>query len=304
MANPADNTYAIIREAVEGTTPATPAFKYLDYIPGNEFALDSKMLNSDVLKQNRAMAGVRKTSYSASGSIKTQFRRDASYDMLLESAFSGTFATNVLKASNVDSFHTIEKRMLEGATPLFWRYNGMQVTKFGLTVDAESNAEANFDFIGAGRTTGTAIVTGATYAAPAQGVELDGTDVGTMTIAGLTGVRYMSLDLSVEHTREAKFAMGSPNAFGTGTSGFRTVKLTVKLFRADLSPETVFLGDTPVAVSFSLGTGVNGYKFDLPAVVGSIPKDEVSGSKALVSVEMTATFDATTATDIMLTKLA
>jgi hypothetical protein len=82
MANPADTTYSIIRETVEGTTPATPAFRNLDYIPGNEFKLDSKLLTSDVLKQNRAMAGLAKVNTAPLGDFKTHFRRDTALDLL------------------------------------------------------------------------------------------------------------------------------------------------------------------------------------------------------------------------------
>lgn len=300
--NPADTIYSIVRETVEGTINATPAFKGLDYIPGNEFSIDAKTLSSDVLKQNRAMAGLAKTGFSATGSLKTQFRRDTSLDLLLESALSGTFSTNVLKGGNTDSFHTIEKKMFNGATPLYFWYRGMVAKKFGLSVGAGANAEATFDFIGMGRTTGTVAQTGATYTAPTQGPLYTGNDVGTISIAGITGT-YMSLDLSVEHNRDAQFALGSTGSIHTGTSGFRTVKLTAKLYRTDLSPETVFLPDTPIAVSFQIGAGTgNAYTVALPAVVGSIPKDEVNSSSALVSVEMTAQYDSTSGTDISITK--
>ena len=301
MANLSDTTYSVVRETVEGTTPATPAMRNFDYIPGSDLMLDAKLLSSDVLKQNRSMAGLGKINFLPGGALKTHFRRDTVIDLFLESALSGTFTANVLKAGSIDSTHTIEKRMVQAGSPLLFRYTGMQVTKFGLTVDASSNAESTFDFIGVNRTTTTIPITGATVGTVTQGALLDGTDVGNITIAGLTGV-FQSLDLSVSHDRTARFVLGSPNSAGTSTKGFRTVKLTAKLYRDSLNPETVFIPDVPVAVSFVLGSGANNiYTFALPSVVGSVPKDE-GGNDSMVTVEMTAQFDATAATDISITK--
>jgi hypothetical protein len=302
MANPADTTYSIIRETVEGTTPATPAFRNLDYIPGNEFKLDSKLLTSDVLKQNRAMAGLAKVNTAPLGDFKTHFRRDTALDLLLESALSGTFSSNVLKGGTTDTFHTIEKKMIE-VRPGLHRFTGMIVDKFGLTVDASSNAEATFGFRGMGRSNATAIITGATYAAASQGALLDGTDVGTISIAGLTGT-FLSLDLSVESNRESKWALGNAGSVGTGTSGFRTVKLTVKMYRSGLAAYTAAASDAPVAVSFTLGAGAgNAYTVAIPAAIYSAhANDETSGSNAFVTLEFMGSFDATSGTDISITK--
>jgi hypothetical protein len=204
MSNPADTKYALVREVVEGTTVATPAFTFLDYIPGADFKLDTKSLSSDVMRQNRSMAGFRRTNRSASGSLKTHFRRDTAIDMLLESGMSGTWSGNVLKAGTTDCTHTIEKIMYEKGVPDYTRALGMMVRSFNLTVDASSNAEITFDMIGMNKTVSTSMITGATYTDPTQGQELIGDDVGVISIAGLNGLVYNSIELSVEHTREAK----------------------------------------------------------------------------------------------------
>jgi hypothetical protein len=303
MSNPSDNIFAIVKELVEGTTPATPAFKYLDIIQGNELKLDSKLLSSAVLKQNRGMAGLAKVATSITGSLKTEFRRDEAYDMLLESALSGTFSGNVLKGSTTDSTYTIEKRMSELGVLDYQRFVGMTASKFGLTVDATSFVETTFDMIGMGRSNGSAIVTGATYTAPTQGVLLDGTDVGTITIAGLNTI-YLSLELSVEHNREAKFALGNIGSTGTGTSGPRTIKLTMKGYRKGLTAYSASASDAPQAISFSIGTAANGYRFDLPAAVYSAhANDETNGSNAFVNLEWMCQLDPTAGTDIIITKL-
>ena len=296
MANPIDTTYAFIKETVAGTTPATPAFKYFDYVQGSDLNYTGKMLTSDVLKQNRAQAGYRKAAFAVAGALKTQFRRDTTTDMVLESLLSGTFTANVLKGGNTDSTMTIEKYMKDTGT-MYFRNAGVMATKMGLTVAADGNAEVSFDFTGMTRSTATVAITGAAYTAATQGTLLSGPDVGTITIGGLTAT-YTSLDLQVEQKRDPLFCLGSTAAVGVGTSSPRMIKMTVKMYRKDLNPESIFLIDTPVAVSVTLGSGTgNIYTIALPAVVGSIPDDEVSGSSALVSVELMAQYDATAQTD-------
>jgi hypothetical protein len=154
-----------------------------------------------------------------------------------------------------------------------------------------------------GRSNATAIITGATYAAASQGALLDGTDVGTISIAGLTGT-FLSLDLSVESNRESKWALGNAGSVGTGTSGFRTVKLTVKMYRSGLAAYTATASDAPVAVSFTLGAGAgNAYTVAIPAAIYSAhANDETSGSNAFVTLEFMGSFDATSGTDISITK--
>jgi hypothetical protein len=154
-----------------------------------------------------------------------------------------------------------------------------------------------------GRTNATAIITGATYTAAVQGPLFDGTDVGTISIAGLTGT-FLSLDLSIEQTRESKWALGQAGSVGTGTSGNHNIKLTAKMYRNSIAAYTASASDAPVAVLFMLGAGTgNAYTFSLPAAVYSAhANDETSGSNAFINLEFTGTYDATAGTGLSITK--
>lgn len=301
--NPSDTTYAIIKEAVAGTTPATPAFIPFDYIAGDAPSFSAEMVSSNVQKASRASAGARKAGFSVGGGLRTHFRRGNHIDLMLESALSGTYSANVLKASNVDTNFTIEKRMLEGATPYFHRFTGCQVSDMTLSCEASGNAEIAFGVIGMNRTTATTIVTGATYPVVANSTNLMGLDVSAFTVAGLTA-DFRSLELSVSHNREAQDKFGSASARAIGTSGFRTVTLRASFYRTDLSADTLLAtSDAPIAVSFTIGSGVNGYTFSLPAANYSVPQDAEDASKALIEVEFTAAYDNTAGTDLVITKL-
>ncbi|MGK2911228.1 MAG: phage tail tube protein [Sphingobium sp.] len=309
--NPADTTYAIIKETIEGTTPASGVLLKLDYIPGDMPSYTSDVIESQTLKASRASAGTRKVGFKAEGGIKTHFKRDDGIELLLTSALSsgawvetGTagVAGDTIKAGNTDTSFTIEKKMVDGSSSYYQRFNGLQVSKFDLSCEASGNAEASFSFLGMGRT--TALTASAlTYANSSQSLALTGLDMGTVSVAGLTGISYRSLSLSVEHDREARDAFGLSSAVGIGTSGFRKVKLSLQFYRKDFTPEAVLTPDTPIAVSFTIGSGSAGYTFTLPAAIGSLPMDEEDGSKALVSVDFAASYDNTLATDLMITRL-
>lgn len=302
--NPSDTLYYIVRETVEGTTPTTPAFKGLDTIPGStDFSADSKALSSEVLKANRSSGQLAKTNFSSKGSLKTDFRRDTSMDLLIESGIGGAFTANVAKAGGTDYTHTIEAKYVVGGTPGIVRYPGMTVSKFGLSVDAESKAQVSLDLIGMAPTSNATAIAGSTYTAPTQGPLIVGDDVNTITIGSLTAV-FTSLDLSVEHKRAARFGLGSINSLGTGTEGMRDVKLTVKMYRSDWTPETIFNNDTPVSCAFTLGNGTgNAYTFTLPAIQSAtLAKNENSGSNVLVTVDLVGSYDNTLGTDLQVTK--
>lgn len=304
MSNSADTTYGLITETVPGTIPATPTIRALSLLDGGatlNFGMTT--LNSETLRANRAVSGMRKVAGTSNGSANMEFCRDTTIEDFLAASLSGTYASNVLKAGNTDRTFTIEKTMTEGATKLYKRFSNMMVSKFGLTVEATGKAQASVEFVGGKFSHSTAALTGAVPATPTRGYELAGLDVGTITIAGVTAT-YLSLELAIDQGREAQFALGQRDAVGVGTSGNRTVTLTVKAYRKDLQWETLFIGDDPVSVSLQLGAGVNGYKFEFAKMVGSVPTDEISSASNIVTVTLTATLDATSGTDATVTLLS
>jgi hypothetical protein len=300
--NPSDTTYSLLKETTAGTTPSTGAWIPFPYIPGDMPSFTADMVTSNVLQANRASAGARKAGFKVGGGLKTHFRRGNHVDALLESALSGAFATNVLKASNVDSSYSIEKKMIEAGTPYYHRFGGCQVSDLSLSCDASGNAEISFGIIGMSRATATTVQGTTTYGTLAAAPNLMGLDVSAFTVAGLTAT-FRSLELSVSHNREAQDQFGQAAARGIGTSGFRTVQLKAQLYRTDLSADTLLANaDTPIAVSFTIGGVGNGYVVSLPAANYDIPKDIEDNSKALIEINFTAAYDNTAATDLSITK--
>lgn len=302
--NPSDNTYAIVKETEEGQVPASPAWLSLPHIPGTMPELTAQNLTSPTLQASRASAGSRKTGYSVGGGLAVHFRRHTAIDVLLASALSGAWSGNILKAGNTDSSFTIQKSMKNGeGTTDYKRWYGNQVANFSLSCSATGVAEASFDVLGMGQDASNAIVTGATAGTVTSGIPLVGLDVTAVTIAGVTGT-FNNLELTVGHEREAQDQFGTASARGVGTSGFRTTTLVLRMYRDSIDQTAAIEGDETVAVSFTIGSGANGYRVTLPAANCDVPKDVEDASKGLIELTFTAAGDATLGTDIQIEKLA
>lgn len=306
--NTSDISFAIIKETVEGTMPTTGALLRIDHVPGTSPTFTTDSIESPVKSQKRASAGNRKTNPRAEGGLKTHLCRDAAIELLMQSVCSGIWTEagvtgegdDILKAGETDVSLSIEKK-IAGAANLFMRYTGCQVTKMTLTCDASSNAEISFDILGMGRVTANA-PTALTYTDSSNKLKLAGEDVNAVSIGGMTGVTFRSLELTVEQSREAKDKFGGIQAFGIGASGNRKVTLKLTFYRENFTPETVLGGNAAVPVSVAIGGTGEGFTFLLPAATASIPADVEDGSKVLVDVEFMAKYDNTAGTDFQITR--
>lgn len=304
MANPSDISYSIIKEVTAGTTPATPAFMIFPHVLGDNLQLNSENNTSQVLMAGRNGAGNVKVGYSTSGSLRTDFRRGNNIDLLLESGLCGAFSSNVLKASDTDTYLTVEKRFKEGGSTFYRQFVGQRVGGLGITVSATESAELSVEFVGMGTAgEGTTMITGATYSAAPTTKRLTGLDVSAVTIAGVTAT-YVDLDLQVSNSMSPHHVLGSANAVGVGMEGAREVTLSVTVPRLSYALETALNNDTAIAVSFTIGSGANGYTITLPAATCAVPQDEEDGSRMMVKLDFTAQYDATEATSIKVTKLS
>lgn len=305
MASSNDFVYGLVREVTPGVTPATPAFQILECLAGSDLSVEAKVVTSDTMKANRALAAATLMNKATGNGLKMHAHRDATVEMLIEGILGNTFSSNVAKGGSNDYSFTIEKRVPEKKSGVtvdgFHRYTGQYVTKWGITVDAGSNAEFTFDFVGMNKSEGNAIITGATYVTPTMGQYYNGATLGAISIAGVTG-DYQSLDFSVEQPRETRFALNKLNAAGVNASAQpRSVKLMVKVYREDIAIDALAGTVVPVSLTFGNGTG-NVLTIACPKMLVSVPADEVSGSSAVVALTLTAINDSTLGSDISVTR--
>lgn len=304
--SPFETTYSIVREATSGVTPATPAFKYIDHVPGSELTFDGKMVNSEAKKVNRALVESVLLDQSGAGNLKVHFRRDTTVDMLIEAVLGGAFASNVAKGGNTRFSHSIDKVMVDNTSgsrvETHYLHTGRRVTKMSVSVAAGGNAEATFDFVGTGRSVSASAPTGATYTAPTQGIAYNAGNCGTIVIGGLNGV-YTSMEFSIDNSADPVFGLGQANAYDVLSSkAYREIKTTVKMLRtSDNAIDNLAGTIVPVTITFGTGTG-NQYIISMPRCRASYASDENASSAAVVSLDLTATDDAATGAEITITK--
>lgn len=300
--NPSDIRLAVTKESVPGTTPANPSYNVLDTSGSIGLKASTDWLDSSARRADRQSAGGRKINKSISDGFTLHMHRDAGVDVLLESGLSGTFSGDTLKASNVDTPLTFEKRMTVAGGYLFRRFEGCYVSKLTLTGDASSNVELAVEVVGMDDDTDTAEASGSTYINAADTLKLDGEDV-VITVAGVT-LDYTKFELSIESSRAAQFKMGSAAARGVGTEGNTAVKGSLEFFRDDWSPETVMVPDEGVELTITLAGGADGLTFTIPSAQFRYPEDGEDGAKVIASVEFSGKRDDTEGTSILVTKLA
>lgn len=306
--NPSDTEFAIVKETVAGTTPATPAFLRLETIVGSNLNATADPIVSQTRRKGRTNAGQRLVNPRVEGTLNTEFTADdAATNLLLQSAFSGDFdADGLLKAGTKETDLTVERKWIDGATNMFTRYFGCQVSEFALTAEFGGIVTADFTVLGRGRAapSNTALA-GANYADASSAPKFAGPDVKNIVIGGLGEVDYSTLTLTVTQDRATQGKLGSAFARGIGTAG-KTIELVALLYRKDFGPENLIqngIENPAVSISFDVEFNGAGYRIIIPAAQPSFPEDSEDGANQMVSVTFSPLGDAVSGTDIMIQKL-
>lgn len=298
---PSSFEWAIAAETVPGTTNATPSFLRFVHKEGDNINPAHDWYEVDVVRQNRASNGGRRTNISSTGSLSTVFQRGAANEALLLAAIgAATWTSNVAKGGATETSFTVEKK-LSGTS--YQRSLGTMLTNWTLDATYEGGVENTIDLMGRQVTSTPTAVTGATYGAAPTTQFLSGREVTGVALGGLSGMTYTSLNLSIAQDRETIGGFGTNSALGVAAAGNRKISGSVTFHREDFTPETL-LGDAAVPFTFTVGSGANGLTFLLPAVYCKMPTDDTDGAKLYCTVEFEADWDATEATDIKITRLA
>jgi hypothetical protein len=251
---------------------------------------------------NRSSNGSRRGTKTVEGSLDIRFMRAAFMDVLLQSGLSGTYATNVLKAGTTDSYFSIISSYQGGAagSQMHEAFAGVTVKGFSITTKALEGVTTTFDLMGmdfAELTTDNPLaVTG-----PGAVTEFKFDELAAITVAGQTlKVAELSFETSLDRTR--RHILTSATGLQFGVNGTRTTTVTIKAFREDFVSNTAITGNAQ-AVSFDIGGVGTGYRFQLPAAYGDRPASEVSDGSLFQTITFKAGYDATAATDLVVTRL-
>lgn len=307
MANGSRHSMRYVAEATYGTTPATPAFKPIRHT-GTTLGLSKESLQSEELRDDRQIADFRHGAYQVGGDINIELSY-GSFDGLLEAVLLGTWAVDGggtgidrLKAGVVRRSFTVERYFgdILSADKPYHRFTGVEFNTMSLAINANAMITGSFGVLGQNMSTGTAIITGATYASPTTTSPLD-SFTGTLSEAGTPIAVITEISLSLENSLEARFVVGSKQSIRPSI-GRSNVTGQVTAYFENSALLDKFINETESSIEFELPDGAgNKYTFTLPRIKYTGGQPDVDGEGPItLSMPFQALLDATTGTNIII----
>lgn len=295
-----DVLVTLIPEAVAGT-PATSGNRYsLPRKAGSGLLTkDYGVVASDTIMPGRNSNGSRRGNQSVSGSIEVNAITAPIIDMLIESAASGKFVNDILKAGQQDSSFTHVAQLASGQYKVA---SGCQVTSFTLTATAADAVTMSFDVMGTKQDEVTSVPgTFTNVAVDDAAYEYVGSEVVNIVAAGETNLKYSNLELVINQGRNARNILSSNAAAGLSVSGAREVTLTMTLYReAGVNYEAIFTGEKQ---EFAFDLGIAGYGRQFIVLGQANGLEDVAEDDMMITITVTGAYDNTEGTALLVGRL-
>jgi len=294
------SSLAYIAETTFGTTPSTPTFANL---PFNTHSLDltKDRVEGNEIQADRMPRVDRHGNRQAGGSIEVDLRK-ADYDALLESAFLGSFSTDVLKIGTTPKFFSMEDAANDISE--FRLFTGMSVSTLNVSIAPNQMVTATFDMVGKNMTQNA--TTGSTGGAPTASSTNAPFDSysGAIEDGGSALSIVTSIDFSLTNSFAPTFVIGSDSAQQL-EFGRAVVEGTMTVYYENENLINKFLNETESAIEVSVDdpTGTNSYTFLFPRVKyngASVPVQ--NPQSRLVTLPFVALYDTTEGTNLKLTR--
>ena len=295
------SSLSFVTEATFGTTPA-----------GNfanlPFSTHSLNLTKDILagtdiQADRMSRVNRQGNRQVGGDIVVDLR-DGDYDLLLESAMLGAFATNVLKVGVAPKFFSIEDFAADiDQARLF---TGMSVSSMAISLAPNQMVTTTFGMVGKDMTISATEKT-QDAASGAQPFDAYSGDISIGTVGSPSAVAIVTaLDFTLNNAYAPTFVIGDDSAPSL-EYGRAEVEGTMTAYFEDAALINRFLNETETAIQVSVDdpTGANAYTFDFPRVKINSADVGVDGpTSRMVNMSFVALFDSTEATNLKITRPA
>lgn len=248
------------------TIPATPTLKRIP-VKTHSLTLNRERLQGQDIVGDRQPTVDRLNVRSASGSIEVDLRK-GDYDEFLESAFFGTFTTNVLKVGTTQKFLLVE----DGATDIgqIRRYTSLAVSSATFRIAPQQMVEVNFDCLSRNMVQDTSTISAAAATAPTGNEPFD-TLSGELFEGGTaTGNKLgivTSLEFSVQNSLSPTYVVGADSA-PAFEYGMAMVEGTMSVYYKDAVLINKFLNETESSLQVAVDdpTGTNAYTFTFPRI--------------------------------------
>lgn len=228
--------------------------------------------------------------------------------MVVEAAAAGRQVNSlraILKAGTVRRSFTVERFFGDILTidKPYHRFTGVEFNTLALAISANAMITGTLGVLGQNMTTDTAIVAGATYAAPTTTSPLD-SFTGTLNEAGTPIAVITEIQLNVENGLEARFVVGSkasirPSIGRSNCSGQITAYFENSLLLDKFINET----ESNIVIELPDGAG-NKYIFTLPRIKYNGGQPDVEGDGPItLSMPFQALLNAATSTNIQIERV-
>lgn len=292
--NQAETRFAYIAEGTPGTTPTSPAFQIARPRAGSRLKINRPRMESSELRPDRRLGSTFGGIGGASGRLATLlFHEDFQHDWL-EAALGGTWATDVLLDGNTEHYKTVERKFVAGASGIYDRATGALVDTMTMTVVPNQEVTVDYDFLAFGGSTGSAILSGATYVDAEVGEAADYADISSISLFGLSSFSLARLQITVNNNLRGQPKLGTRDLKSVGQGKFRVMG-SADIYLEDAAYYAAALANTVGEVSFIIGPsgGSSGarYTFTLPnCEIGDHGADDASGD-GILSISWTTEFD-------------
>lgn len=304
MADTSEGSLSLVPATTFGVTPATPAFGAMR-ITSETLTAQFDTFESNELSGDATVVEVRRTGQSGSGDANFELHRGPVMETILAAALRGNWASDVLKGSTQRPHFTLERKVENGATDSYFRFEGARVGGISLNFAPEEAITGVARFMTAGHTASPTPITGATYPAPTgvNGPPMVGVDVTSMQFGATTGVDFLGLTLDIDLQLRMQRKMGSKSARGIGYGRRRTTG-TARVYFENLDVYNMVLADGISNVLATASDGTNSLSFLLPRIRftgGEVPNPG-NDQDFTLSLTYQATKDPTLGTDVQVTR--
>jgi hypothetical protein len=260
----------VAAESSFGVLPSSPAWSTLPYRGHSLDLTKERVQGQDILSDRMAFVD-RHGNRAVGGSVEVDLRR-GDYDLLLESAFFGTFNTNdELTIGTTPRYLRFEDSALDISQ--YRRFEGCLINTATFNISPSQMVQATFDVVGRNMTqAGTA--EGGSPAAP-DGFEPFDSFNGSMFEGGLASGDSICIvsaltfsianDVSPAHVILCE---GNADQAAQMQFGMATIEGTMTVYYEDATLINKFLNETESELSVTVDdpTGANGYTFHFPRV--------------------------------------
>ena len=300
ISNGAQHSLHLVTESKYDTTPSSPTCTPILHT-GTTLGITKDGIESEKLRGDRQIEDFRHGNKSVSGEITSELEYGA-FDDLLEAAFCGSWAANVLKTGTTRRSFTIEREFNDLATVEYHRHTGSEINSVALSVAPNSMVNATFGIIGKDLSLNTSQVGSSTYSADGNKTPFD-SFTGSITEGGSAIATVTALEFSLENGIEPLFAVGSATTQRPAIGKSRLTGTLTTYFESKALYEK-FLNETSSAIVLTLtDVAGNDYIIEIGNVKYNSGQPDVSGEGAItIAMDFVGLYDTSDASNIKVTR--